>query len=231
MNSRNSKAPSSNNAPASGSLKQDKQEGARDGGQKGSGLMNTLLVGLGVCCLLSVSANFLHADTFVHHAPDTAMARAMKEFKQNAFRSSHFTKAKQRSVSQKNELEREALESIDNEDPDEEEAMQNQVFDDPEGQHEDEHLEKEEMVDVNVIRQGLPESKIGSLTCSKYGGPTSKESLEDMIYWHDIPSDQRYVSPLHAKRGEQRQYLTFEPDGGKLPISQNSHCQLASNSC
>lgn len=35
-----------------------------------------------------------------------------------------------------------------------------------------------------------------------------------MVYWHDIPSDEKYVSPFHNKHGQHRRYMTFEPDGG-----------------
>lgn len=35
-----------------------------------------------------------------------------------------------------------------------------------------------------------------------------------LLRCEDIPSDTHYVSPFHAKKGERRQYMTFEPDGG-----------------
>ena len=53
-------------------------------------------------------------------------------------------------------------------------------------------------------------SKIASLSCEKYGGPP-KEFAQEMVYWSDVPSDALYVSPLKKKRGNQRQYMTFEP--------------------
>jgi hypothetical protein len=52
------------------------------------------------------------------------------------------------------------------------------------------------------------------LSCTAHGGPND-EYAQEMVYWSDIPSDARYVSPFRAKRGQQRRYLTFEPDGGK----------------
>ena len=53
-------------------------------------------------------------------------------------------------------------------------------------------------------------SKIASLSCEAYGGPPD-EFAEEMVYWSDIPSDAKYISPLKKKRGERRQYMTFEP--------------------
>lgn len=57
---------------------------------------------------------------------------------------------------------------------------------------------------------------LAHLSCAKYGGPADKDAQE-MVYWKDIESDRRYVSPFHvkvsAKQGQRRQYMTFEPDG------------------
>lgn len=53
-------------------------------------------------------------------------------------------------------------------------------------------------------------SKIASLSCEAYGGPP-QQYAEEMVYWSDIPSDAKYISPLKKKRGERRQYMTFEP--------------------
>ena len=63
----------------------------------------------------------------------------------------------------------------------------------------------------------LGSSKIASLSCEKYGGPPNQYASE-MVYWSDVPSDSKYISPLQKKRGERRQYMTFEP--GKI-------CQVA----
>ena len=56
-------------------------------------------------------------------------------------------------------------------------------------------------------------STLAGLNCETFGGP-SREQAQEMVYWSDIPSDSRYVSPFHEKRGQHRRYLTFEPDGG-----------------
>lgn len=52
-------------------------------------------------------------------------------------------------------------------------------------------------------------SEIAKLSCTKHGGPED-EFAQEMVYWEDIPSDARYVSPLKAKKGGQRLYMTFE---------------------
>lgn len=176
-------------------------------------LQNTLMIGLGICCLLSVSANFLHSDTFDHHASTTnsAVARAMKDFKRHALRKKSPAQVAAESAHDKH------LQFIKGEHgllgADELVAL-----DDPEGQHEDNDPEH---VDVELIRNPnvLPPSKIGSLECSAFGGPPTQEESLDMVYWHDIPSDAQYISPLKAKKGERRQYLTFEPDGGACIVA------------
>jgi hypothetical protein len=58
--------------------------------------------------------------------------------------------------------------------------------------------------------------RMAELDCKAYGGP-SPEDAQEMVYWQDIPSDSLYVSPFFKtdrKQNEQREYLTFEPDGG-----------------
>jgi hypothetical protein len=52
---------------------------------------------------------------------------------------------------------------------------------------------------------------VAGLDCSAHGGP-DPEGAQEMVYWKDLPLDNEFVSPFHHK--EQRQYLTFEPDGG-----------------
>ena len=56
-------------------------------------------------------------------------------------------------------------------------------------------------------------SKIASLSCAPHGGPPD-EFAQEMVYWSDVPSDALYASPLKQKRGQQKKYMTFEPDGG-----------------
>eukprot|EP00934_Nitzschia_sp_Nitz4_P007377 Nitzschia sp. Nitz4//scaffold284_size24204//2522//4439//NITZ4_008412-RA/size24204-augustus-gene-0.4-mRNA-1//-1//CDS//3329545676//7367//frame0 len=53
---------------------------------------------------------------------------------------------------------------------------------------------------------------IAGLDCSAHGGPNSLVASQELVYWRDIPEDSSYVSPLANPK--QRQYLTFEPDGG-----------------
>ena len=91
-----------------------------------------------------------------------------------------------------------------------------------EQQHDDEEEETEEepkTSDTAAVppRETIP-SKIASLSCEKHGGPPD-EFAQEMVYWSDVPSDSLYVSPLRQKRGERRQYMTFEPDGGGWNVS------------
>ena len=55
---------------------------------------------------------------------------------------------------------------------------------------------------------------VAGLDCAAHGGPNSKATTQELVYWKDLPLDNDYISPL--KSMDQRQYLTFEPDGGKL---------------
>ncbi|CAB9525784.1 GDP-fucose protein O-fucosyltransferase [Seminavis robusta] len=64
-----------------------------------------------------------------------------------------------------------------------------------------------------IQNKNLPQSKIASLNCDSYGGP-SNDFANEMVYWDDIHSDAQYVSPFRKKLGSRRQYMTFEPDGG-----------------
>lgn len=73
--------------------------------------------------------------------------------------------------------------------------------------------EEEEKVSGEVKETASVHSKLAGLQCDKWGGP-STESAAEMVYWSDIPSDQKYVSPFRAKNGEHKKYMTFEPDGG-----------------
>ena len=52
---------------------------------------------------------------------------------------------------------------------------------------------------------------LAGLQCDRFGGP-SPEAAQEMVYWEDIPSDNKYVSPF--KQTEFKQYLSFEPDDG-----------------
>jgi hypothetical protein len=52
----------------------------------------------------------------------------------------------------------------------------------------------------------------GELNCDAYHGGPSKELAQEMVYWQDIPSDSRWVSPF--QHPNEIKFLTFEPDGG-----------------
>ena len=54
---------------------------------------------------------------------------------------------------------------------------------------------------------------LAGLDCSAHGGPAWSEITQELVYWRDLPLDNEYMSPL--KSNVERQYLTFEPDGGE----------------
>ena len=59
-----------------------------------------------------------------------------------------------------------------------------------------------------------PVHDLAGLSCSDHGGP-SDDLAKEMIYWSDIPSDDKFVSPIGAN-SDKRKYLTFEPDGKSI---------------
>jgi len=61
---------------------------------------------------------------------------------------------------------------------------------------------------VSESREDSPPTKLAGLDCTRYGGPPD---ASEMVYWQDIPEDNKHVSPLHRSEFE---YLTFEPDAG-----------------
>lgn len=61
-----------------------------------------------------------------------------------------------------------------------------------------------------IQRPVLPSDlRIADLDCHKYGGPSDPS---EMVYWEEIESDSRYVSPFLD--ASQERFMTFEPDGG-----------------
>jgi hypothetical protein len=48
---------------------------------------------------------------------------------------------------------------------------------------------------------------LAGLSCSRHGGPSDDVAAE-MIYWEDIPTDAKFISPFHTPN--QTKYITFE---------------------
>jgi hypothetical protein len=63
--------------------------------------------------------------------------------------------------------------------------------------------------------------RLGTLTCDKFGGP-SFEKAREMVYWQDIPSDAKYVSPF-------RQRHRHKLVAGALGGAQQSHYMVSVN--
>ena len=69
----------------------------------------------------------------------------------------------------------------------------------------------------DIDEGGDGQHTIGGLSCKAFGGPDDEIATKEMVYWSDIPSDAKYVSPFkknNEARGGGTQYMTFEPDGG-----------------
>lgn len=74
------------------------------------------------------------------------------------------------------------------------------------GQH---HLKRDHM--SKETKRVEADYKLAGLNCDAFGGP-SEEIAKEMVYWEDIPSDTRFISPF-KKKGVTK-YLTFDADGG-----------------
>lgn len=69
-------------------------------------------------------------------------------------------------------------------------------------------------------------TELKGLSCKDHGGPIDQAAADEMVYWSDIPSDAQFISPFHVSKQnnnnkgstkneqQQRLYMTFEPDGG-----------------
>ncbi len=75
------------------------------------------------------------------------------------------------------------------------------------------YLKRDKDEDVSGVH------KVAGLSCQQYGGPPDEIAAE-MVYWSDIPSDAKFVSPFHAF-GPKVKYLTFEP--GAYILSKLDH--------
>ena len=53
-------------------------------------------------------------------------------------------------------------------------------------------------------------SSLAGLSCADYGGPPHDAAAE-MVYWRDIPSDERFVSPFYDEDGPEK-FLLFDMD-------------------
>jgi hypothetical protein len=168
----------------------------------------------------------LHGDTFVHHHPEMAMSRAMKEFKKGRPQRKHVA---DKMEAGNYEMDPEEGGEIDQE-VNEQEENGEEVSEQEMNEQEVKEQEIEEELDLNnphnadiendgdgetgedpdaVSTERVP-TKLGGLKCDKWGGPDSA-AADELAYWHDIPSDQDYVSPFRVKRGQHKKYMTFEP--------------------
>jgi len=74
------------------------------------------------------------------------------------------------------------------------------------------HDKLSENIATNHDEHHQKTNDLAGLDCSPHGGPESREITQELVYWKDLPLDTEYISPL--KSTTERQYLTFEPDGG-----------------
>jgi hypothetical protein len=145
------------------------------------GLTKTLIVVIGGCCVVSAFVNILHAHNTTH---GTAVHQAMKEFLEET---PNMIQRKSNGPPQS------AVEAID---------THNQAEDEEEPPERGHHYNEEEH---QTNANGVPSTR-AHLSCAKHGGPED-EFAQEMVYWQDIPSDARYVSPFHSKHGQEKRYM------------------------
>lgn len=72
---------------------------------------------------------------------------------------------------------------------------------------------KNDISSTDTLKAGGGSGFEGTLTCKNYNNGLTKESMEEMIYWRDIPGDKdvnEFASPFY----EPDKYLLFQPDHG-----------------
>jgi len=204
-------------------------------------LSKTITVGILICCLLSLSTNLavqrhqqqqqqLHGSasggSVSSGGATTAIHAAIQDFMQLGVSSSARKREGGAGVGgdavkrRQQQQQREAGKVSGARDVGEAEGGQNgeeaDEDDDPDVakaiQEADEDEEEEAGRDDNDVKR--TNGNYPHLACkAEFGGPDD-EYAQEMVYWQDIESDSKYVSPFHAKRDERRRYVTFEPDGG-----------------
>ena len=148
-----------------------------------------LMIVIGVCLLISAYVNISHSHPSM--IPDSSVYQAMEDFKKG------FANYGYKALSELNE-------NLHIQEP----AMDNHV--DTVSDAVDHGDDSENNINVKELGG---DSEIAKLSCAKHGGPPD-EFAQEMVYWSDIPSDSKYVSPLKVQTAGQKRYMTFEPDGG-----------------
>jgi hypothetical protein len=181
----------------------------------------------------------LHGDTFVHHHPDMALSRAMKDFMKGRPPRRDVADTME-AVEPELEVERKAevddATVTDKEAPDEEQENEEEVNEEEEEEDKnnphnaeienDGEGETEEDPENDAATTERVPTKLGGLKCDKWGGPDAA-AAEELAYWSDIPSDQDYVSPFRVQRGQHKKYMTFEP--GMFVMASKCNSRISSS--
>jgi hypothetical protein len=161
-------------------------------------LTKTMIVVIGACCVVSAFVNLLHAHGMDSTHDDTAMHQAMKEFMEGP---PDMIKRKKSEGPPQSAVKVEAV-AVDVHQEEEEEPPERG------GHHPAHDMEEDsDSEDHKAITSDVSSSpRAAHLSCQKHGGPED-EFAQEMVYWQDIPSDARYVSPFHSKKGQQKRYM------------------------
>ena len=159
----------------------------------GTGL-NDLFIGIfGIGFLLSATLNFLHETESIPHGHNTALQSAVQDFKgalpranNNGNQNNRKKKLYAQPMARNNKDS--SIQVVD------EQSLQQD--------HQD-HEVPPELFHGDVT--------LHTLNCDAFGGPPL-EAAQEMVYWADIPSDAKYISPFYDS--SVKKYMTFEPDGG-----------------
>jgi len=204
----------------SGSNKSTDHGGSSSSGNNKSYLQLLLMVVIAICVILTVVVNLKSTSSAIldaHHY-SAAVNQAMNEFKRGISSTTTSTSTIRTAKSSA------AAAAARDEEGTTVPSIQNQIRETfgfptipiPNKDVPDKQTAEELHRPQNPVQSSTTttiKSEIASLSCTKHGGP-SDEFAQEMVYWSDIPSDSLYVSPLKQKFSNQRQYMTFEPDGG-----------------
>lgn len=98
-----------------------------------------------------------------------------------------------------------------------------QSNDESNGSTEESKKSNDDYVDYDTIINNInnnnetPYRTLSTLQCDRFpGGPTDPNSIKDIVYWYDIPSDANFMNPFQkiiANEKQDEKYFLFEHDG------------------
>ena len=175
---------------------------------------SSLLLWVGLCCIVSGLFNILHAHWFhisSTHPHDTRVDKKRSIFRRRGGGAVHmamneFLKGKDALIQKQRERESHRQTKLMNQ-----AASPAAAEPHPDVAHAQlqQHSMDKHSDSLNAWGDAQHPDTLATLACEAHGGPDA-EAAQEMVYWHDIPSDTKYQSPFFMRDGIER-FLTFEP--------------------